>query len=107
MRSRTLTVAVSYIPEYNSDDADDMIPSPPSHNTVGCHLPSPSFIPTGLQPSSCSYMGGERQERLDPQIQCWNLDSSAFFWTQLQKEEAHLREISDAVLLSTDEHGRT
>lgn len=41
------------------------------------------------------------------QNQDWNLNGSAFFRTQLQKEECHIKDISDSVLLNTDEQGRT
>lgn len=51
--------------------------------------------------------GGGGEVWFDPKNQDWDLDGSAFFWTQLQKEENHLRDISDAVLLNTDGQGRT
>lgn len=94
-----------------------MIPSPQlyvtySPGTAECHqaLSPPGFMHTSLQPSSFSDMGretGRGEECFDPQKHDWNLNSSAFFWAQLQKEEDQLRDISDAVLLATNEHGRT
>ncbi|XP_072310400.1 uncharacterized protein [Eucyclogobius newberryi] len=36
----------------------------------------------------------------------WSSDSSAFFWTQLQKEEMVINDICDAELLAADEHGK-
>lgn len=50
---------------------------------------------------------GRKEVWFDHQNHDWNLNSSAFFWTQLQKEESHLRDVSDAVLLNTDGHGMT
>uniref|UniRef100_A0A7N6BWP9 OCA domain-containing protein n=1 Tax=Anabas testudineus TaxID=64144 RepID=A0A7N6BWP9_ANATE len=61
-------------------------------------------------PPSLSNSGreaGRGEKWFDPQNQDWNLNSSAFFWMQLQKEEEQLRDISDAALLAIDEHGRT
>lgn len=102
---------------YNSDESDEMIPSPLSYMT---HSPGtaeyyqalspPAFMHTSLQPScigNTGRNGGGGEQRFDPQNHDWNLNSSAFFWTQLQKEESQLRDISDAVLLAPDEHGRT
>lgn len=37
----------------------------------------------------------------------WNLSNSNFFWAQVQKEESHLSEVSDAVVLNPDKHGKT
>nr|XP_019950488.1 PREDICTED: NF-kappa-B inhibitor zeta-like [Paralichthys olivaceus] len=102
---------------YNSDESDEMIPSPQSYmsyslGTVEYHqAPSPlGIMHTSLQPSSIA--GGKRdsgggEEQFDPQNHNWNINSSAFFWAQLQKEENQLRNISDAALLATDEDGRT
>lgn len=94
-----------------------MIPSPQSYMT---HSPGraeyyqalspPGFMHTNLQPSSIRNIGrdgGGGEEWFDPQSHDWNLNSSAFFWTQLQKEESQLRDVSDAVLLAPDGHGRT
>lgn len=76
---------------------------------------SPSdFTHTSLQTSgfegSEGSMGsddGKGDEWPAPQNQDWNLSGSTFFWTQLQREENQLRDISDAALLDTDKHGRT
>ena len=51
--------------------------------------------------------GCSGEEWFDPQNHDWNTNSSAFFSAQLQKEESQLRDVSDAVLLSTDGHGGT
>ncbi|XP_026195134.1 NF-kappa-B inhibitor zeta isoform X2 [Anabas testudineus] len=104
--------------EYNSDESDEMIPSPQyyvtySPGTAEYHhalSPPPSILHTSLQPPSLSNSGreaGRGEKWFDPQNQDWNLNSSAFFWMQLQKEEEQLRDISDAALLAIDEHGRT
>ncbi|XP_035011132.1 NF-kappa-B inhibitor zeta [Hippoglossus stenolepis] len=102
---------------YNSDESDEMIPSPQSYMSYPLggveyyQAPSPlGFMHTSLQPSSIAGVkrdSGGREEWLDPQNHNWNMNSSAFFWAQLQKEENQLRDISDAPLLATDEHGRT
>ncbi|XP_044058817.1 NF-kappa-B inhibitor zeta isoform X2 [Siniperca chuatsi] len=105
---------------YNSDDSDEMIPSPQSYmtytpGTAEYHqaLSPPGSMKTStqtsLQPSSIGNIGGDGgrgEEWFDPQDHDWNLNSS-FFWTQLQKEESQLNEISDPVLLAPDGHGRT
>ncbi|XP_018557331.2 NF-kappa-B inhibitor zeta [Lates calcarifer] len=100
---------------YNSDESDEMIPSPQSYMTYSpgtaeyYQVPSPpGFMHGGLQPSSTNMeRDSERgEEWFDPQNHNWNLNSYAFFWTQLQKEENQLRDISDAVLLATDGQGR-
>ncbi|XP_050928918.1 NF-kappa-B inhibitor zeta [Lates calcarifer] len=85
---------------YNSDESDEMIPSPSPISSWLMH--------GGLQPSSTNMeRDSERgEEWFDPQNHNWNLNSYAFFWTQLQKEENQLRDISDAVLLATDGQGR-
>lgn len=103
--------------EYNSDESDEMIPSPEScatypPGTAEYHqaLSPSSVMHTSIQPLSLPNMGreaGRGEECFDSQSQDWNLNRSAFFWTQLQKEEDQLRDISDAELLLTDEHGRT
>ncbi|XP_078140494.1 uncharacterized protein LOC139916624 [Centroberyx gerrardi] len=110
---------------YNSDESDEMIPSPESYmtyspGTTEYHqaLSPPDSVYGSLQsPSSDLHQdrnigsdggGGEIQEEwMAPQNQNWNLNSAAFFWTQLQREESHLRDISDSVLLAKDGHGRT
>lgn len=102
---------------YNSDESDEMIPSPQScityplgaeeYHQAGSPL---GFMYTSLQPSSIAGGKGDsgsEEEWSDPQKRNWNLSSSAFFWAQLQKEENQLRNISDGALLGTDDHGRT
>ncbi|XP_051255184.1 uncharacterized protein zgc:113279 [Dicentrarchus labrax] len=99
---------------YNSDESDEMIPSPQSYMTYSPgtaenhQAPSPpGFMHNSLQLYNVENVGrdgGTGEEWFDSD---WNLNSSAFFWTQLQKEESQLRDISDAVLFAVDEHGRT
>lgn len=91
-----------------------MIPSPQSYSpgTAECHqVPSPpGFMHNSHPLSSIRNIGrdsGRKEVWFDHQNHDWNLNSSAFFWTQLQKEESHLRDVSDAVLLNTDGHGMT
>ena len=107
---------------YNSDESDEMILSPQSYMTYSPGtaeyqqaMSPPGVMHTSPQPSSIELLqegntgsdGGRGDEWLGPQNQDRNLNSSTFFWTQLQREESQLRDISDAVLLATDEHGRT
>ncbi|XP_068173783.1 NF-kappa-B inhibitor zeta [Antennarius striatus] len=96
---------------YHSDESDEIIPSPQSFLNISANIQeyhkakSPSgFMHNNLQ---LSRTAGRSQEWLDSQNHDWNLNSSTFFWVQLQKEEIQLSDISDAVLLSTDDHGRT
>ncbi|XP_042342975.1 uncharacterized protein zgc:113279 [Plectropomus leopardus] len=98
---------------YNSDESDEMIPSPRSYVTCSPGTAEyqqtrspPGFTYHTLQPSSFGHSGGE-DEWFDPLNHDWSLNNSAFFWAQLHKEESRLREISDAVLLAPDAHGRT
>ncbi|KAM7373508.1 hypothetical protein PAMP_008353 [Pampus punctatissimus] len=108
--------------DYNSDKSDEMIPSPESYMTYSPDtaesqqaMSPPGFTYTNLQPfrvqlpheGNAGSDGGSGDEWLGPQNQDWNLSSSAFFWTQLQREESQLMDISDTALLATDEHGRT
>uniref|UniRef100_A0A8D3B0V4 Zgc:113279 n=1 Tax=Scophthalmus maximus TaxID=52904 RepID=A0A8D3B0V4_SCOMX len=98
---------------YNSEDSDEMIPSPRSYMTYSLGMgeyyhqaPSPpGFTHTSI--TGVERDGGAGEEWFDPQSHNWNLNCSEFFWTQLQKEESQLRAISDAALLATDEHCRT
>lgn len=88
-----------------------MIPSPQSYMTYspGTAEYYQALSPTSIMHSSPQFIGGDdglAKEWVDPQNQDWNLNSSAFFWTQLQKEESQLSDVSDAVLLATDGHGR-
>uniref|UniRef100_A0A8C4H8L8 Zgc:113279 n=1 Tax=Dicentrarchus labrax TaxID=13489 RepID=A0A8C4H8L8_DICLA len=92
---------------YNSDESDEMIPSPQSYMTYSPgtaenhQAPSPpGFMHNSLQLYNVENVGrdgGTGEEWFDSD---WNLNSSAFFWTQLQKEESQLRDISDAVLFA-------
>ncbi|XP_068590225.1 NF-kappa-B inhibitor zeta [Cebidichthys violaceus] len=100
---------------YNSDESDEMIPSPDFYGTsspgsAGEYQQAwspPGFTHTGLQPSGIGGVGGGEWEWADTQNQEWNLNNSTFFWAQLQREESQLEDISDAELLAHDEHGRT
>ncbi|KAE8295662.1 NF-kappa-B inhibitor zeta I-kappa-B-zeta [Larimichthys crocea] len=99
---------------YNSEEYNDMIPSPQSYMTYSpCtaeyyQAPSPPCsMHNSLQLSSVGRDGGRGEEWFDPPSHGWNLNSSAYFWTQLQKEESQLRDVSDAELLAADEHGKT
>lgn len=67
----------------------------------------PCSMHNSLQLSSVGRDGGRGEEWFDPPSHGWNLNSSAYFWTQLQKEESQLRDVSDAELLAADEHGKT
>lgn len=96
---------------YNSDE---MIPSPEAYFTsspcrVGYQqVPSPPQVMSGgLQICSMSGGDGQMQDWAEPPSPDWNLNSSFFFWTQLQREECVLGGITDAVLLRPDIHGRT
>ncbi|XP_041796734.1 uncharacterized protein zgc:113279 [Chelmon rostratus] len=99
---------------YNSDESDEMIPSPQSYITYSpgaseYHqaLSPPGFMHNSLQLTNIERDGGGGEERFDPQNHDWNLHRSVYFWTQLQKEESQLRDVSDAVLLASDGHGKT
>lgn len=96
---------------YYSDESDDMIPSPQSYMTYspGTAEYYQALSPPGVMHNSPQFIGGDdglAKDWVDPQNQDWNMNSSAFFWTQLQKEESQLSDVSDAVLLATDGHGR-
>ncbi|XP_074496229.1 uncharacterized protein LOC141770522 isoform X2 [Sebastes fasciatus] len=103
--------------EYNSDESDEMIPSPQSYMTYSPGtaeyqqaMSPPGFMHTCLQPPSVENIGrvgGRGGEWGDHQEHDWNLNNSAFFWAQLQREESQLRDLSDAVLLASDGHGKT
>ena len=84
-----------------------MIPSPESY------LPySPgSDSQQAMSPPDCCFSGlrpavDGADEWFDLQSR-QNLNSSAFFWKQLQKEEVQLRDVSDGELLATDGQRRT
>lgn len=74
------------------------IPSPPGF--VQHTQPLPSIRNTGRN-------HGRRDLWFDPPAPDLDPNRSSFFWTQLQKEESHLSEISDAVLLTPDAQGKT
>ncbi|TNN33104.1 NF-kappa-B inhibitor zeta [Liparis tanakae] len=87
---------------YNSDESDEMIPSPDYYATCSEYQPPlcpPGFMDAGPpRPPS----GGAQ-----PDDDAWNQNDSAFFWTQLQREESQLAAVPDAELLAPDEHGKT
>uniref|UniRef100_A0A3B5B849 Uncharacterized LOC103356437 n=1 Tax=Stegastes partitus TaxID=144197 RepID=A0A3B5B849_9TELE len=95
----------------------EMIPSPqscmaysPGTAEYYQDMSPPDFTYTSLQPSSIDNVrehGDRGEEWCDPHSHNWEQNSSSYFWTQLQREESQLSDISDAVLLATDEHGRT
>lgn len=87
---------------YNSDGSEDMIPSPQTYMSYSPRADyhqamSPDYMPCTSPASS--------PEELHS-LQNWGMDSSAFFWIQLQKEEMVLNNICDAELLATDELGQ-
>ncbi|XP_075892042.1 uncharacterized protein LOC142895132 [Nelusetta ayraudi] len=98
---------------YTSDDFDEMIPSP---ETIGTFSPGtgnyhqvpspPDFVQHAL-PLPTDWNHGDGDVWFDPSSPSWNLSDSSFFWAQVQREESHLSEISDAVLLNPDKHGKT
>lgn len=96
------------------DEYDEIIPSPDSYTA---YSPSsecqslgspPDCMFSGLQPTSMASLQrtADRGEEWFQQQNSWDPNNSAFFWTQLQKEESQLRATSDADLLGADEHGR-
>lgn len=100
---------------YNSEEFDEMIPSPVSYLTCSPGaaeyqqvLSPPASMDSG--PHVCSAnlgAGGQRQVWAEPPSPDWKVNSSCFFWAQLQKEELVLRGIADTALLHTDGRGRT
>ncbi|XP_043976335.1 uncharacterized protein zgc:113279 [Gambusia affinis] len=100
----------------SGDEYDEIIPSPesymafsPSASAHNLAWTRPDCMFLSLQPSGVtdaqSY-GGRGEGWFEPK-NSWDLNTSAFFWTQLQKEESRLRKTSDAELLTTDKHSRT
>lgn len=92
---------------YTSDSSED-IPSPQSYmsyspQTDFYQAQSPDYY-QAQSPEHMTCTSPAPEELYSPQM--WSLDSSAFFWTQLQREEGVLNNMCDAELLSTDEHGR-
>uniref|UniRef100_A0A669E1K8 Zgc:113279 n=1 Tax=Oreochromis niloticus TaxID=8128 RepID=A0A669E1K8_ORENI len=95
---------------------DEIIPSPPSYMTYSPGTAEYHQTPPGLMFPSCppsifgivSKNGEQGEEWFGPRNYSeYNVSSTAFFWTQLQKEEGQLRDVCDVELLSADEHGRT
>lgn len=91
-----------------------MIPSPKAVRTFspGCgnyhQVPSPSGLQQNALHVPTSRSHGEGDVWRDPlSSPKWDLSNSVFFWAQVQKEESHLSETSDAVLLNPDKHGKT
>ncbi|XP_030600667.1 NF-kappa-B inhibitor zeta [Archocentrus centrarchus] len=101
--------------EINSDKYNEIIPSPPSYMThspgaADYHQAPPGFMFPSCAPLRFGILRKDcerREEWFDPENHSYNVNSSTFFWTQLQKEEGQLRDVSDAELLAADEHGRT
>ncbi|XP_031587735.2 NF-kappa-B inhibitor zeta [Oreochromis aureus] len=101
---------------FNGDEYDEIIPSPPSYMTYSPGTAEYHQTPPGLMFPSCppsifgivSKNGEQGEEWFGPRNYSeYNVSSTAFFWTQLQKEEGQLRDVCDVELLSADEHGRT
>ncbi|KAL3992470.1 cilia- and flagella-associated protein [Sarotherodon galilaeus] len=101
---------------FNGDEYDEIIPSPPSYMTYSPGTAEYHQTPPGLMFPSCpplifgivSKNGEQGEEWFGPSWYSeYNVSSTAFFWTQLQKEEGQLRDVCDVELLSADEHGRT
>ncbi|XP_054651220.1 NF-kappa-B inhibitor zeta [Dunckerocampus dactyliophorus] len=93
---------------YNTDESDEVIPRPKAHMAFSPGIaeqhqvpPPPGANSTTFQPS------GTGDDCFAVNTPKWTLSSSQFFWAQLQKEEVHLRDIPDSLLLATDGHGRT
>lgn len=93
-----------YVAGYNSDSSEEMIPSPQSYMS---YSPGTADNQQAMSPEyrPCSSPQISSLDELQSP-QSWCTDSSAFFWTQLQKEEIILNNMSDAELLATDEYGR-
>lgn len=95
----------------NGDEFYEMIlnPEPSRTGSPGGaeyqQAPPPlDFMSGGLQIVSGG--GGQRPVWAEPPSPDWNINSSFFFRTQLQKEECVLRGVTDALLLRSDTHGR-
>uniref|UniRef100_A0A3Q0RFH2 Zgc:113279 n=1 Tax=Amphilophus citrinellus TaxID=61819 RepID=A0A3Q0RFH2_AMPCI len=96
----------------NSDKYNEIIPSPPSYMThspgaADYHQAPPGFMFPSCAPLRFGILRKDcerREEWFDPENHSYNVNSSTFFWTQLQKEEGQLRDVSDAELLAADEH---
>lgn len=102
---------------YNSEESDEMIPSPSSYMSYSPGAPAeyyaapspPDFLQhaAGLQHHSVVNAGPDEWFEPQNQNQDWGVNGSAFFWAQLQKEENQLREICDSALLAPDAQGKT
>ncbi|KAM4589339.1 NF-kappa-B inhibitor zeta [Fundulus diaphanus] len=100
----------------HGDKYEEIIPSPESYMI---YSPNTSEYDAAwarsdcmffdLQPSGASdrQLYGDKEDDWFKLKNNWDPNCSAFFWTQLQKEEEWWKAVSDAELLSTDEHGRT
>lgn len=90
-----------------------MIPSPETFGTfspgTGSYhqVPSPPGFVQHTLPVLTNWNHGDRDVWFDPLGPNWNPSDSSFFWAQVQREEGHLSEVSDAVLLNPDKHGKT
>ncbi|XP_010891995.1 NF-kappa-B inhibitor zeta [Esox lucius] len=114
--------------QYVGDESDNVIPSPDSYMSYSPSSTSDYQMPSTQDsvftlPQSCSYEldqdgACDYQGSYSPQAQnsfrqqCpsnmgqdWN--STAHFWTQLQREESLLMGVSDTEFLATDKNGRT
>ncbi|XP_075996677.1 uncharacterized protein LOC142990702 isoform X2 [Genypterus blacodes] len=101
---------------YNSDESDDMIPSPQSYMTCSPGTPegllmSPDFTGSSLQSPEADPHRDGTIDGVGGEGVCWpgqwQWSSSAFFGSQLQREESQLRDVPDSVLLHTNPQGRT
>uniref|UniRef100_A0A8C2YWK5 Zgc:113279 n=2 Tax=Cyclopterus lumpus TaxID=8103 RepID=A0A8C2YWK5_CYCLU len=93
---------------YNSDESDEMIPSPDCYAARPAEY-QPVLCPPGFMDAGPPWplAGGAEAERSGARHLDWNRDHSTFFWSQLQREESQLADVSDAELLAPDEHGKT
>lgn len=90
-----------------------MIPSPQAIGTFSLgtgnyhQVPSPSGLQQNALHDPTNWNHGVGDVWCDPLSSNWNHSDSSFFWAQVQKEESHLSETSDAALLNPDKHGKT
>ncbi|XP_015260822.1 PREDICTED: uncharacterized protein LOC107105210, partial [Cyprinodon variegatus] len=100
----------------HGDEYDQTTPSPEYYTEFSPSTPEydvawsrPDCMFFSLQPSCVGDMQihSDREQDWFKTKHNLDLNSSAFFWTQLQQEEGWLRAASDAELLTTDEQGRT
>ncbi|XP_061683651.1 uncharacterized protein zgc:113279 [Syngnathoides biaculeatus] len=89
---------------YNSDESDEIIPSPPSYTI---YSPGTSEYQQTLPPLGAVVASLQSAWTGDYWLTNSPNSSSEFFWAQLQKEELKLRNISDEALLATDQNSRT